>query len=226
MEMQVMEKNARRTLYVGSGSPYSWRVWLALEHKALPYTLRLMSFAGGDLKTPEFGALNPRRKVPVLDDAGYVIYESTAIVEYLADAYRDVGAPLFPEDVRLRATARRKIREADEYLAQPMERLADAVLFTQTDRWDHPEIARARDQFIAELDFFERDLTGDWLVDGPGAADFTLYPLLAFARRIEAKRKPDLRIAQALGPRLRGFMERVEALPYFMRTYPPHWKET
>ena len=220
-----MEQNARRTLYVGSGSPYSWRVWLALEHKALPYTLRVLSFTGGDLKTPEFGALNPRRLVPVLDDAGYVIYESAAIVDYLADAYRDIGAPLYSDDVRLRATARRKIREADEYLARPMERLAEAVLFTSTERWDPAEIASARDRFVAELDFIERDLTGDWLVDGLGAADFTVYPLLAFALRVEARRKPDLGVAQALGPRLRGFMQRIEALPYFMRTYPPHWKE-
>jgi glutathione S-transferase len=96
--------------------------------QGLPYTLRVLSFSEGDLATPEFGALNPRRKVPVLDDGGFAIYESAAIIEYLDDAYRDVGAPLFPAELRARAVARRKIREADEYVASSMERLADQLL--------------------------------------------------------------------------------------------------
>ncbi len=37
------------TFYYGSGSPFSWNVWLALEHKQLRYELKLMSLQGGDL---------------------------------------------------------------------------------------------------------------------------------------------------------------------------------
>src|SRR3954462_4236936 len=48
-----------------SGSPYAWRVWLALEHKRIPYELRTLSFDKGDLKAAEFRALNPRGRVPV-----------------------------------------------------------------------------------------------------------------------------------------------------------------
>ena len=40
------------TFYYGSGSPYAWKVWLVLEHKAIPYEFRLLSFDGGDTKTP------------------------------------------------------------------------------------------------------------------------------------------------------------------------------
>ena len=40
--------------YYGSGSPYAWRVWLALEHKQVPHALKLMAFSAGDLKTPEY----------------------------------------------------------------------------------------------------------------------------------------------------------------------------
>jgi hypothetical protein len=35
-------------LYVASGSPPSWRVWLSLEHKQLPYQLHVLSFQAGD----------------------------------------------------------------------------------------------------------------------------------------------------------------------------------
>ena len=51
-------------LYYGSGSPFAWRAHLALEHKALPYELKVLSFSAGDQKKPEFVALNPRHRVP------------------------------------------------------------------------------------------------------------------------------------------------------------------
>ena len=82
--------------YCGSGSPYAWRVWLALEHKGLPYELHMLSFDRGDLQQPGFVAMNPRGKVPVIQDGDYGLYESAAIVEYLEDAYAGAGAPLFP----------------------------------------------------------------------------------------------------------------------------------
>ena len=60
------------TLYYLSGSPYAWRVWLALEHKGIPYQLRSMSYDAGDFQKPEFAALNPRRRVPVIaEDDGF-----------------------------------------------------------------------------------------------------------------------------------------------------------
>ena len=52
------------TLYYGSGSPYAWRAQLALEHKALAYERKLLSFSAGDTRKPEFIALNPRHEVP------------------------------------------------------------------------------------------------------------------------------------------------------------------
>ncbi len=76
------------TLYYLSGSPYAWRVWLALEHKGFPYQLRTMSYDAGDFQKPEFAALDPRRRVPVIDDGGFVLYESAAIVEYLDENRR------------------------------------------------------------------------------------------------------------------------------------------
>jgi len=49
------------TFYYGSGSPYAWRVHLALEHKALPYDRKILSFAAGDTRKPEFVALRIER---------------------------------------------------------------------------------------------------------------------------------------------------------------------
>jgi hypothetical protein len=55
------------------------------------------------------------------------------------------------------------------------------------------------------------------------AADFSLYPCLMLALRIE-KRLPSLGISGMLGPRLSAWMRRIEGLPYYDRTYPPHWR--
>src|SRR6266403_1982182 len=94
--------------YYGSGSPFAWRVWLALEHKKLPYELRVMSFDKDDLKQPAFQALTPRGRVPLIQDGDYVLYESGAIIEYLQDAYPSSGAGLFPADPKPRGMARRR----------------------------------------------------------------------------------------------------------------------
>ena len=74
-----MSRTPSRTFYYGSGSPYAWKVWLALEHKQLEYDLKLLSFDRGETRAPEFRALNPRGKVPTLVDDGLVLWESSAI---------------------------------------------------------------------------------------------------------------------------------------------------
>jgi len=211
------------TFYYGSGSPYAWRVWLALEHKQIPYEMKAMSFSAGDLKTPEFLAINPRHKVPAITDDGFALYESTAIVEYLDEAYRS-GPALFPGNTQHRATVRRLVQEADQYYAMAMEEIVDQVLFTAQDKWDLEEIAKARDSLAKELRRWERSVGGTFLAgDSVSAADFALYPLLALTKRME-KKKPDLDVAGMTGLNVAAWMQRVEALPYFKKTWPPHWK--
>src|ERR1043165_4970003 len=70
-------------IYWGAGSPYAWRVLLAAEIKRIPYESRLLEFSKGALRTPEFLALNPRGKVPVIRDGDFVLAESLAILAYL-----------------------------------------------------------------------------------------------------------------------------------------------
>jgi glutathione S-transferase len=214
--------------HCGSGSPFAWRVWLALEHKGLPYELRMLSFDRGDMKQPGFVALNPRGKVPVIQDGDYVLYESAAIVEYLEDAYRGTGAPLFPEAPRARGLARRIIREADEYLEESIVGLLEQVLFTPQAKWNDDAIAQARAELVAELPQWQRLASaaagaGGFLAGGAGAADFTVYPYLALAMRAQ-RRRAALELDAAIGPQITAWMRRVEALPYFDRTYPPHWR--
>ncbi len=75
-------------------------VWTANE-LALKYVLVPAGMEHGLTGSAEFRALNPNGLVPVIDDGGFVLWESNAIVRYLAAMYGD--AHFFPTDVRARA---------------------------------------------------------------------------------------------------------------------------
>lgn len=210
------------TFYYASGSPYAWRVWLALEHKGVPHDFKLLSFDAGDLRKPEFVALNPRRKVPVLVDDGFALAESAAILEYIAERWPE-GPRLFDADLKRRALQRRMIREADEYAAPAMEKIAEAILFTPAERRSEPLIAALRGDLEKELACWEAAIEGDWLVGAVSATDFTLFPILALVRRMD-KRHPALAASGITGPRMTAWMNRMETLPAVQKTWPPHWK--
>lgn len=93
------------TFYHGHGSPYSWRVWLALEHLGLPYELKVLSFAAKDLTKPEFLAVNPRHQVPTIVHDGFALWESLAILEYLDETFPE-HPQLLPADARGRSRVR------------------------------------------------------------------------------------------------------------------------
>ena len=76
-------------LYWGSGSPFSWRVLLALELKKLPYANHLLQFSKQEHKSPQMLSLNFRGRVPVLKDGDYVVFESLAVLFYLDRNYKE-----------------------------------------------------------------------------------------------------------------------------------------
>ncbi len=213
------------TFYYGSGSPFAWKVWLALEHKQLPYVLRRLSFDAGDLRTPAYAAINPRQKVPAIVDDGFTLYESGVIVEYLEDRYAASGEPLWPREARARATARRVTAEIDAYVSPAIRKLMALVFLPPGGKPDAAAIAEAKQAVANELPLLVRSIAGDFIAGaGASAADFTLYPFLALLGRAE-DRYPGHRLRALVPDPLRAWMGRIEALPYFTKTYPPHWRE-
>jgi glutathione S-transferase len=83
------------TLYFAPGSS-SMAVHIALHEIGVPFERRPMSFAKNDMHTPEFLALNPEGKVPVLVVDGHPLTEVAAILYYLAKRFPD--AKLLPRD--------------------------------------------------------------------------------------------------------------------------------
>ena len=71
-------------LYVFPPSPRAFKVLFAAHQFDLAYELCPIDLTKGGQRTPAFLALNPNGRMPVLDDDGFVLWESNAIVEYLA----------------------------------------------------------------------------------------------------------------------------------------------
>lgn len=209
------------TLYYGSGSAYAWRIWLALEHKSVPYDLKVLSFSAGDLKTPDYTALNPRQRVPTLVDDGFVVRESAAIMEYVEERWPE--QPLFAKELHLRATQRRMIREADDDVGVKIGDLFSAI-FAPPEKADTAKLEKAVAEIKAEIALWEPQIAGSYMNgETVSAVDYTLYPHLAIIERFRL-RKPEAIPADLFTPKMAAWAERMKALPIMQKTWPPHWK--
>ncbi|HSS28166.1 MAG TPA: glutathione S-transferase family protein [Usitatibacter sp.] len=209
--------------YHGQGSPYSWRVWLALEAKQVPYNLKVLSFADKDTTKPEFVAINPRHTVPTIVDDGYAVWESLAILEYLDERFSS-GVKLYPGDAKERARVRRLIKELEGYFEHDgLEPILDEF-FADKKTPDMERVAKGREKLKEEAAYFAKEIRGKFVCgDSPCAADFVLYPMLGYVWRVNF-RKPEAGLADILPAPLVEYKKRIEALPYFDKTFPPHWR--
>ena len=81
------------------------RAVLAAAHLHAPVDLVIVDLFHGEQRTPAFLQLNPNHRVPVLDDDGFVLWESHAIMQYLAD--KTPGQTLYPTGLRERSDVNR-----------------------------------------------------------------------------------------------------------------------
>jgi glutathione S-transferase len=215
-------------LYWGSGSPFAWRVMLALEIKNLPYESKLLEFSKGEHKTPAYLKLNPRGKVPTLKDGDFVLYESIAMMAYLDRKYPD--PPLFGKTPEEAGLIWRVISECESYLVGEGNKVVRPMFFGKgLERVD--EIQQAAQAIRQELQSIDARLArSSWLVgEKISAADITVFPLVQLLLRAASK---DVAKSFNLGllplsetyPAIARWVQRIEALPNYQRTYPPHWR--
>ncbi|MDY6961010.1 MULTISPECIES: glutathione S-transferase family protein [Pseudorhizobium] len=93
------------TLYIGNKNYSSWsfRPWIAMTAAGIPFEEVLIPFdfpAGN----PRFSEISPTSRVPVLHHGGVRVWESLAIIEYVAELFPDRG--IWPEAAAARAVAR------------------------------------------------------------------------------------------------------------------------
>lgn len=84
----------------GVGTSRTIRAHWAMHELGLSYERRPILPRSGETKTPEYTKLNPRQKVPLLQDGDFVIGESAAIVAYLSQTYSGPERSLVPDQAR------------------------------------------------------------------------------------------------------------------------------
>jgi glutathione S-transferase len=211
-------------LYYASGSPWAWRVHLALEEKGVPYEATLLSFSAGDLQKPEYLARNPHGKVPVLRDGDLDVYESQAILEYIEEKFPD--PPLLPAGAEARAKVRMEELECTTYMNEAFRGLAQIAFFTPEDKRDPKTMSERRADVRAELARLEARMQarggdyGNFLMGQQlTRADTTWLPFVEIAGRA------GVAIEAASMLRLAAWLDRMRARPSYDRTYPPHWRK-
>jgi glutathione S-transferase len=206
--------------YYGSGSPYSWRVQLALEEKGLRYEPVLLSFAKGEVKSPEHLARSPHGKVPALTDDGVSLYESSAIVEYLEERYPTPA--LMPADPAARAQVRIEEIECTDYFSQAFRPVVAQMFFTKPEKRDAAVLAEGRAATHKQIERLEARAAGRGgkFICGPqlSRADVAWLPFLELVARAGVDLEP------ARTPWLAGWRTAMRARPSYERSYPPHWR--
>src|SRR5262245_7035070 len=101
----------------------------------------------------------------------------------------------------------------------------DKVLYVKAEERDQKAIAEAKAKLKEELGHWEGYLTSDYFAGGAlSLADFAIYPYMRMPVRVE-ERAPGLGLKRSeLPAKVGAWLARIEALPYYAKTIPPHWK--
>ena len=214
--------------YWFSGSCNSWRVQLALELKGIPYESHLLEFSKREHKTPEYLALNPRGKVPTIRDGDYTLSESLAILLYLDRKYPQ--PLLLGEGAEDGGRILRQVQELIFHLEPKVDRLVLPIYGGKVAEQGEA-IKAAAVEVHQELAQLEAKLAAAPFLCGAAvsAADCTAVAFIQHILRGAGKESAQ---PLALGllplaskyPALAGWVARMEALPGYQRTYPPHWR--
>jgi len=148
----------------GFGPARSLRALWALRELGVDFEFAPIDPRAGEHRRPEFLALNPAGKIPVLIDGDSVIPESAAIVLYLADKYPDQG--LLPTDLKERAQVYRWVMFAMTELEQPLWRIAKHTFLLPEDKRLPQDVALAKEDFAAMAGVLEGHMDGRHFIVG------------------------------------------------------------
>jgi glutathione S-transferase len=202
-------------LYGFPPSPNTWKVRAVAAHLGIPFDLEFVDLTKGAQRTPEHLARNPTGRTPVLVDGDFVLWESNAIMQYLAGR-----APnsLWPEDARTRADI---MRWQSWALAHWSAEACGPLLFERLVKQfldlgppDAAVVAKATESFHREARVLDAHLAKHAYLVGTGItlADFSVAAPLFYARESELPLAPYAHV--------RDWFARVSALPAWRDTAP------
>ena len=190
-------------VYINERSGNSYKPLLMLAMLGIPYETVAIDLAKREQKQPGYLKINPRGLVPALEDGGTVIWDSTAILVYLARKYGgDTWLPIEPG---------------------PMAQVMQWLAFAQNEIHYGLQFARAIRQFGRRGNFEECQAYGrnaldvlnkylanhSWLaLERMTIADIACFPYVALA--------PDADIGLDGYPSVTGWIDRIKARPAYI----------
>jgi glutathione S-transferase len=175
-----------------------------LRELGVEFELITVNMMRGEHRRPEFLAINPAGKLPVLVDGDLVLTESVAIVIYLAEKYPDQG--LLPGGLAERAHVMQWLLFAATELEQPLWRISRHTAIYPEDKRLPSEVILARKDFVDMAAVLHEHMKGRQFVVGESVtiADLVLAYTLDWANEVHLlDTTPELRI----------YMERMYARP-------------
>ena len=140
-----------------------------LEEMGIPYERRDAGGAFGIVDTPEYRALNPNGLVPTMVEDGFILWESNAIVRYLAAKHS--AGNLWPVDLRIRAEADRWMEWQNTTLWPALRPVFWNLIRTPVDQRDPDEMEASRLKSAQVLGILDAHLATRAFVAGD---DFTM----------------------------------------------------
>lgn len=171
-------------------STFSRRVLIAVIEKQIAHELVAIDMAARKHKEPAYLVLNPYGRVPTLEENGFVLYESTAILDYLEA--RHPTPALVPGDPRGRALVGMHMKLCDLQMTRPWAAIVFPKRFLPKERWNEAAMAQARTEVEKHLAIVERQLGGRQFLVGERftLADVCYLPFLQFLSLAEIEPPP------------------------------------
>lgn len=192
-------------------STFSRRVRIALMEKQIAHEPIVVDMAKGEHRQPAYLALNPYGRVPTLEEDGFVLYKSTAILGYL-EATRPTP-PLVPSDLRQRALVDMHMKLCDLQMSRHTGTIIFPKRFLPKERWNAAAMDEAKKAIEKHLAIVETQLAGKPYLVGEqfSLAEVCYIPFLEFLPLMEI----------AAPPGVAAWRERLLSRPSSVETKPP-----
>ena len=188
----------------GHGETKDLRAQWALEETGLPYRVHGLDQTAGDLDSDAYRRLSPFGQAPVIDDDGFVVAESAAVVLYVAEK----AGKLIPSDVQGRTRVVQWCFAAVATVEPTLTSLDFVEIFDSENDKLKANVRKLANRWLGGVE--ERLADREWIA----CADFTAADIM-MAGVLRTIRKTDL---MAPFPKLKAYYQRCQDRPAWQRT--------
>jgi glutathione S-transferase len=188
----------------GVGETKDLRAQWALEETGLTYRVHPLDHGAGDLDSEAYSRISPFHQVPVIDDDGFVVAESAAVVLYIAEK----AGKLIPSDVQGRTRVVQWCFAAVGTVEPTLTAIDVVGIFDPDNHKLMTEVQKLSGRWLGHV---ERRLEDrEWIA----CADFTAADIM-MSGVLRGLRRTDL---MDPFPRIKAYYERCQARPAWQRT--------